>query len=134
MAVAIGSTIRVMEDLRSNPWPLGVIASLLSFIAWLLSWRCCRDAIPARANLCQSDEPLLDGRVEEKAMPPPAAIAVAVPDTPEVVEEDVVAISDDDRIAKEKGSAEGRGRTESAANPGRCRRNNQAATLAGVGF
>ena len=91
MAGAIGSTVSTMKDLRSNPWALGAIAGALSFI--VLGFL----AVLLRRKSGKSDEPLLDVGGDGKEMPA-AAIAVAVT---EVVEEDV-AISDDDRIAKEK--------------------------------
>ena len=86
-----GSTVSTMKDLRSNPWALGAIAGALSFI--VLGFL----AVLLRRESGKSDEPLLDTGIDEKEMPP-AAVAVAVT---EVVEEDA-AISDDDRIAKEK--------------------------------
>ena len=54
-------------------------------------------AVVLRRDSGKSDEPLLDAGIDEKEMPS-AAVAVAVSG---VIEEDV-AISDDDRIAKEK--------------------------------
>ena len=91
MAGAIGSTVSTMKDLRSNPWALGAIAGALSFI--VLGFL----AVVLRRDSGKSDEPLLDVGDDGKEIPP-AAVAVAVT---EVVEEDV-AISDDDRIAKDK--------------------------------
>ena len=91
MAGAIGSTVSTMKDLRSNPWALGAIAGALSFI--VLGFL----AVVLRRDSGKSDEPLLDVGDDGKEIPP-AAVAVVVS---EVVEEDA-ALSDDDRIAKEK--------------------------------
>ena len=92
MAGAIGSTVSTIQDLRSNPWALGAIAGALSFI--VLGFLA---VLLLKRDSGKSDEPLLNAGIDEKEMPP-AAVAVAVT---EVVEEDA-ALSDDDRIAKEK--------------------------------
>ena len=91
MAGAIGSTVSTIQDLRSNPWALGAIAGALSFI--VLGFL----AVVLRRDSGKSDAPLLDVGGDGKEIPP-AAVAVA---ESEVIEEDV-AISDEDRIAKEK--------------------------------